>query len=216
MDVKLFENDQHLVHGDISIADSLTSPAAYGTYSIRLPYPEKLADEKLAATKIILWSCMDRRVVGPLYDSLLKQYKPEEILVISIGGGPIQVGEKAVERIKILREMFIWLSSRMPSLQKIWAVAHTGGCGGVKYFCGGHPITEVAKPEIKAEAAQTGTNEEIYATDLLIGNGLEMLPKAWQAFVAFDIAQPDETNKTVKLHPHRVSRVMKLEEVVVL
>lgn len=202
MDLSLFKNDKNLVHGEVNIADSLTVPALWGTYSIRLP-DDQLTQEKLASIKVILWSCMDRRVVRPLYDQLVQQgYKPEEILAVSMGGGPIQSGN---DRIDALRNALTQLVQKVPQVEKIWAVAHTGVCGGLKHFCGGQPITEVAKPEYVQQAVEQGIDPEVYLTDLILGNAIDMIPEVWQGRVKFAIAEPDEATQTVKIHPHQIT-----------
>src|SRR3989344_2535831 len=100
MNLQLFEADRQLVHGEVSSADSLTPPAAWGTYSIRLPN-DSLPPEKLAQIKVILWSCMDRRIVRPLFDNLVKEgYAETEILTVSMGGGPWQKGDDRIKAIK--------------------------------------------------------------------------------------------------------------------
>lgn len=212
MDTSLFKNDQNLVHGEISIADSLTAPSEWGIYSIRLPY--NLPAEKLASVKIILWSCMDRRVVRPLFNQLLQLgYKEGEILIISMGGGPIQAGD---DRIGASKELFSELEGSLPRLEKIWAVAHTKTCGGIKHFCGGKPITEVAKKEFLDQAAQKGIDQELYLTDLILEGSLPILPQSFRAKTTLEIAEPDEANQTVIIHPHQInqSEIKSLAEVI--
>ena len=196
MDIKFFENDQRLVHGEISVDNSLVPPAAYGTYSIRLPN-DSLSNDALGKIKIMLWSCMDRRAIRPLYDKLLKKYPPQEALVISMGGGPIQVGQ---ERITGIKNAFTELAPKLPNLEKIWAVAHTKTCGGLKYFCGGKPITEVLKSEIAQQANTQAQDVELYATQIILPQALELVPVAWKKMVEFAVAEPDEINKTVIIH----------------
>lgn len=211
MNLKLFENDQQLVHGEVGIADSLTPPAAWGTYSIRLP-SDALPAEKLAQIKVLLWSCMDRRVVRPLYDNLVKQeYAETEIFTVSMGGGPLQMGE---ERVNAIKTAFSELQTKLPNLQKIVAVAHTGICGGLKYFCGDIPITEAAQPQFKAAAVEKGVNLEVYLTDLIFGNCLSLLPAAWHQKTYLSIAEPDENTQNVRMHRHAVESAHALSEIV--
>lgn len=210
MNLTLFENDQHLVHGEVSIADSLTAPAGWGTYSIRLPN-DQLDKSKLAKIKVILWSCMDRRVIKVLYDKVLQNgYKPQEILTISMGGGPIQEGD---ERKNAVKSAFAELENSLPNLQKIRAVAHTQGCGGLKHFCGGKLVTESCKPELLNQAKEHGVNGEVYLTDLILGNCLELMPEKLKSKVELAIAIPDEASKTVKIHEHEVKESKKLQEI---
>ena len=211
MNLKLFENDQQLVHGEVTIADSLMPPAAWGTYSIRLPN-DSLPQDKLVQIKVILWSCMDRRIVRPLFDNLIKDgYAENEILTVSMGGGPLQVGE---DRIQAIKTAFMELQTKLPNVQKIVAVAHTGICGGLKHFCGGIPITEAVKVEFKAQAVEKGVNLEVYLTDLILENCLSLLPNSWQIKTHLNIAEPDETSKTVRIHPHESHATYTLSEIV--
>lgn len=210
MNLQLFKNDQHLVHGDISIENSLTPPAGWGTYSIRLP-DDSLTQQTLAKIKILLWSCMDRRVVRLLYNQLITQgYAPETIMVVSMGGGPIQYGD---ERVEAVTTAFAELTTKLTSLEKIWAVAHTAGCGGLKHFCGGKLVTEIAKPEIIKEAQEKRIDVEVYLTDLLLEDARKMLPENWQTKVTFAIAAPDETNKTITLYAHATSDERTLSDI---
>ena len=211
MNLKLFENDQQLVHGEVNIADSLTPPAAWGTYSIRLPN-DSLPAEKLTQIKVVLWSCMDRRIVRPLFENLLKDgYKEQEILIVSMGGGPLQAGE---DRTHALKTAFMELQTKLPNLQRVIAVAHTGICGGLKHFCGGIPITEVVQAQYKAQAVEKGVNLEIYLTDLIIGNCLSLLPNSWQQKTYLSIAAPDESAQTVRMHRHASSITYALSDIV--
>ncbi|RJR15287.1 hypothetical protein C4579_02635 [Candidatus Microgenomates bacterium] len=210
MTLNLFQNDKNLVHGEVSIENSLVPPAEFGTYSIRLP--QDLDQEKLKVVKVILWSCMDRRIVRPLYNQLLQQgYQDEEILTISMGGGPVQVGD---DRVNALKSAFNELTNTLPVLEKVWAVAHTGVCGGIKHFCGGTPIVEVAKQEYLDQAKQHQIDAEIYVTDLLLEGCFDILPQSFIAKTTLAIAAPDEAKQTVTIHPHQVREKHTLTEVI--
>jgi hypothetical protein len=201
MNLSLFTLDQNLVHGDISIESSLIAPAPYGTYSIRLPNDE-LDPAALAKIRVILWTCMDRRTIRPVYEQLRTHAIAEnEILIISMGGGPIQVG---ADRTQALTQAFAELAPKLPKLEKIWAVAHTKVCGGVKYFASGRPIVEAVKPAVINEASERAMDPELYITELLVPQGLELLPEAWHTIVEFIVAEPDEPLKNVIMHPQTI------------
>src|SRR5260221_1315599 len=87
-----FDSDAQIVQEPVDIADSLVPPPEYGRFGIRWPYESITAYDKLRNIRFLLWSCMDPRVLRPLYDHVLAQgYLPAEILVIAMGGGPFQV-----------------------------------------------------------------------------------------------------------------------------
>jgi len=192
-----FDNDAQLVHGEVDIADSLTPPPPYGVYGIRWPYRSFKTIDKLIPIRLLLWSCMDRRVIRPVYERALSQgYAASEILLIAMGGGPVQTGD---ERVRPLRAVFGQLSNYLPNLEKIWAVAHTQTCGGIKYMCGGRPLTEALKPELKTQAADKGIEPELYATQLILTSNFRLLPEKFRPLIDFSVATPDEETQTAVL-----------------
>lgn len=193
-----FDDDASLVHGPVDISDSLTPPPAYGTYAIRWPSLTLTAPRTIDSQRFILWSCMDRRVIRPLYDKALSRgYTAADILVISIGGGPVQDGAK---RITLLRDIFVQLARTLPHVEKIWVVAHTKVCGGIKHFCGGRAIADALKPEIMVQASTKGIDPEMYATQLLLPGAYRLLPETWRSLSELAIAEPNESTQSVKLY----------------
>ncbi len=190
-----FDQDSALVHGPVDIADSLVPPPDYGVYAIRWPFD---VQGELRAVRLILWSCMDRRVIRPLYDRARDWgYQPTEILTLSMAGGPLQIGP---ERTEILQNVFAQLEGYLPHLQKIWMVAHTQTCGGLKHFIQGRAVADALKPECIAQALARGADPEMYATQLLLPNASRLLPDSWRRFGDFAVAEPVEATQSVKLH----------------
>ena len=146
---------------------------------------------------------MDRRVVRPLYDQVVAQgYQPGEILIVSMGGGPVQVGD---ERIKPIQALFAQLDGLMPNLEKVWAVAHTKVCGGIKHFCGDQPLAECLKPQYVEQATARALDPELYATHVLLPGAFRLLPERWRSHTQLSIAEPDETTQSVKLYSQWVT-----------
>ena len=193
-----FDNDAVLADGLVDIADSLTPPPEYGTFGIRWPYDSLDSYDELEQINLVLWSCMDRRVLRPLYDKALKRgYRAENILLLSMAGGPVQIGKN---RIAALSDIFDDLEEALPQLEKVWAVAHIGVCAGVKSFCGGEAITEALKPQYKAQASAKGIDPELYAMQLVLPGAYRLLPETWHTFTELAIAEPVEATQSVKLY----------------
>ncbi len=193
-----FDQDAALVHGTVDIADSLVPPPNYGVYAIRWPYPSLDARGRLQAIRLILWSCMDRRVIRPLYDRAREWgYHPAEILTLSMAGGPLQIPP---ERMATVQNVFTRLEGDLPLLQKIWMVAHTQTCGGLKHFCRGRAVAEALQPAFIAQSVARGVDPEMYATQMLLPNAARLLPDSWRPFAEFAVAEPVEATQSVKLH----------------
>jgi len=190
-----FDNDAELADGPVDIADSLTPPPEYGVFGIRWPY--RLLQGKKPSIRLLLWTCMDRRILRPVYDRMLAHgYDPSEILLLSMGGGPLQAGK---DRVMPLQSIFEHLSGNLPNLEKVWAVAHTNNCAGLKFMCGGRPLVEALKPQIKFQAQDKGIGPELYATQLLLTGNFRLVPEEFQRLIEFAVAEPDEPNKSVNL-----------------
>jgi hypothetical protein len=194
----LFDDDATLVHGAVDIADSLVPPPDYGVYAIRWPYLSLDAQGRLKGIRLILWNCMDRRVIRPLYDQVRNWgYPSAEILLLSMAGGPLQTRP---ERLEILQNVFTRLETCLPHLQKIWIVAHTGTCSGLKHFCGGRDVADALRPEFKAQALTKGIDPELYAAQLSVPSVSRLLPDSWRRFADFAVAEPVEESRSARLY----------------
>ncbi len=191
-----FDSDAELARGRVDIGDSLEPPPDYGIFAIRWPMQSLDAPAKLQAVRLLLWTCMDRRVLRPLYENALAGgYRPGEVFLLSLAGGPVQTPE----RFDTLRDLFERIQTQLPNLEKIWAVAHTAVCAGLQSFCGGKPMVDALKPQVRDQAAARGIDPELYATQLLLPGAYSILPEAWWKLAEFTVAQPDEATRTVRL-----------------
>src|SRR3989344_3025392 len=181
--VLLFEKDEHLVNGQTDVKNSLTAPAQYGTYSIRLPYPDQLIAADLSRIKAIEWICMDRRVANPFHQYLtssdLFNFDPSEVLVVSYGGGGIQEGEG---RIAATKGMFEFLQALIPNPERIFVGAHSKTCGAVKAFLGGSTLSEAIDPKVaeRLETKYIFSDGELNATIELLAGANKLLPPTYQ------------------------------------
>ncbi len=191
-----FDSDSTLVHGKVDIADSLTPPPEYGVYGIRWPFLED--ENKLRRVRLLLWTCMDCRVLRPLYDQAQRfGYEPGEILVLSMAGGPLQ---SMPARIEPIQNVFAQLENYLPDLQKVWMVAHTRTCGGLKHFCRGRDAVDALRPKYLAQAQARGVDPELYATQLTLPGLSRILPDSWRACADSAVAEPLEETQSVKLY----------------
>jgi hypothetical protein len=193
-----FDNDAQFAEGPVDIADSMTPPPPYGVFGIRWPYRSLQVKTKLIPVRLLVWTCMDRRIIRPVYERALAQgYEPSEILLIAMAGGPVQAGN---ERVQPIQTVFVHMSRHLPNLEKVWAVAHTHICGGIKFMCGGRPLLDALKPYFKIQAIDKGIDPELYATQLVLASNFRLFPEEFQRLIEFAVAVPDEPTQSVILH----------------
>lgn len=89
--------------------------------------------QKLAQVKIVAVFCMDRDVVLPAYKQLLKEYRDDEIMLVTVAGGIVQA---SAERQTALSALFIYLNAQKDKSAKILATGHNQVCGYVKFVLG--------------------------------------------------------------------------------
>lgn len=192
-----FDDDAQIAGGPIDIADSLSPPPPYGVFGIRWPFQALQAKHKLIPIRLLLWTCMDRRIIRPVYEQAqVRGYDPSEILLIAMGGGPVQAGD---DRVRPVQTVFNRLSGQLPNLEKVWAVAHTHTCAGIKFMCGARSLADALKPDLKMQALDKGINPELYATQLVLTSSFRLLPEVFQRLSEFGVAEPDEATQSVSL-----------------
>ena len=206
----LFTGDAGLVHGEKDIQDSKVAPREVGIYSIRLP-KEPITAEQRAKTRVVLLSCMDKRVVRNLYEQLLAQgYKAEEIMTIAMGGGAVHTPERR-QMLRQLMDYVLGPEGLDPKVvEKIMISGHDNVCGAAKFYGGEEkPLHEVV-----------GMDEGELMRGLVVGGYEDLILQAWRNKAEVGLAHVSEVGEhqwQVEWQPIDVGqiRALRVEEVLV-
>jgi len=94
---------------------------------------------KLAKIKTVVVGCMDWRFANQAYKHALDEgYKPEEIMLITVGGGAIQHGK---ERIEGLKDILSYVVSNSPLAESLFMTGHMDRCGALAHWTQAEPGT---------------------------------------------------------------------------
>ncbi len=168
---EIFHGDANLVHGPISfkLSNEAVPTSGYSINLLRVPDGQNgfrdIDEEALKAVKLVLVACMDQRQIADLVDKVKKQhsdFKDEEILVISMGGGIVQTDSEKGQRDTALRAMLSYIVDVAEQPIHIVATAHTsditsptsGPCGGITYMADGKIAERVTNPQTRARIAE--------------------------------------------------------------
>lgn len=185
---RTFLGDPTLVHGEIKIQSSHMPPAARGEYSLQI-IREDTDVKRIQQAKVLVVGCMDKRQAESLYQSALdgrmatgsdrKKYTPDDIVMITVGGGIIQTGEREAD----LQKMIDFVIDQAPGLEHVVVSAHTSDpeseesspCGGVKFLNGGKPLPEILTDETIRQLREKYQTEIMNSMSPRILNGPELL-----------------------------------------
>ena len=186
---KLFLQDIDLIHEDVKILSIYDPPAERGNYSLHGIMSEE-RDEKLKnalnKAKVVLVSCMDKRIVADLYKKIQKKYniKPEEILIVSLAGGIIQTSKREDALLDIIH----YIVNEATSLKSIIFTGHTSDpkksnsapCGGVTHFVG-KPLKEAVHDNISQKRRNANKNissfEFVATAEMVSTHSYEIISK---------------------------------------
>ncbi|MGH7245870.1 MAG: hypothetical protein ACREGI_02980 [Candidatus Levyibacteriota bacterium] len=149
---RTFLGDPGLVHGIVRVQSLHMPPAAAGEYSLQIisdgnPTEQQAQMNAIARAKMLVVGCMDKRQAEALYlKAQTLRYAPEDIVMLTVGGGIIQTEHSDRER--ALGTMIDYVVDNASGLETIVLSAHTSDpehdgsspCGGVTFLNNGKPI----------------------------------------------------------------------------
>jgi len=207
---RAFLGDPNLVHGEVKIQSSHMPPATRGEYSLQV-IREDTDVERIRKAKVLVVGCMDKRQAEELYGRVLDgrmsmedggqriKYTPDEIAMITVGGGIVQTGERE----EAMQTMIDFVIDQAPNLQHVVVSAHTSDprsdeskpCGGITFLNGGKPIAETLSAEVRNDL----TSRHAIPHDIFNGPELLATGEVAQRHAA-DILAADTDHPSMRTH----------------